>query len=222
MPYKNYEEALRKNREYKQRRIREAKEQGLCTKCFKPLEDSRLGKSTCENCAAKRRASNTTSWIFYQSIGICPRCTKNKIIGDEKSCLECRAMMAEKKAKKMKDANIRQHSNEVHNAWQRRHIAELREQGMCTKCGKRQADKGYKRCGICRAKQRDYCREKRLQKDSIKQIRLNNGLCIWCDTPQKEGYKICEQHYQGLLEKRAKVDNTKLIRFQLNNRKVGG
>ena len=73
------------------------------------------------------------------------------------------------------------------------------EKGICTRCRKRKADNGFKTCGICRAKIRQYKRNQSKYKIPLSE-RYLHGLCYFCDNPVKSGYKVCEEHYQKNLE----------------------
>lgn len=191
---------------------------GLCGACGKP--NDRTDKTTCLACSQKRAKEILDERKYYIDNHVCPRCCKNSLYGSEKACVECRAKNAEQKARyreENREKYLKQYSE-----WEKKHRAELEEQGLCKRCGKRKADDGYKTCSWCRAKRRVYNQSRTAQIGTTKQRRIDNGLCIWCENPIKEGYKICETHYQMNVDKAHKVDRSKMIRFQLSNRKVGG
>lgn len=219
MPYKNYEEGLRKNREYKRQRIQYAKDNSLCIQCMQPIEEYRQGKATCKPCTDKRVKQITEDRAFFKQMGICPRCRKNKLEGSEKTCVECKAKQAEYAAKIRADEEGHRHYLNICSQWDKKHRAELEEQGLCNRCGKRNADDGYKTCSWCRAKRRVYNQNRTAQIGTTKQRRIDNGLCIWCENPIKEGYKVCEKHYQMNVEKAHKVDRSKFDTFIINPRK---
>ena len=73
--------------------------------------------------------------IFYQSLGICPRCKRNRILGDEKNCPECRAKNAETQARHRERNRDRHNANE--NASHMMRYFRLKEQGLCPKCGRK-------------------------------------------------------------------------------------
>lgn len=170
------------------------KENHLCVQCGKTLEKN-CTKVYCEECSDKRKNTTNTTRRVLQQNGICPRCGKNRIIGDEKQCLECNA--------KAYEYNInfytREERNKQHAAWSKRTHHEMIEKGICTRCRKRKADNGFKTCGICRAKIRQYKRNKSKCKITLSE-RYLHGLCYFCDNPVKAGYKVCEEHYQKNLE----------------------
>ena len=68
------------------------KANGLCTDCGKEIEPERKGKTTCEACKEKNTKEAQETREFRRMLGLCPRCGKNKLIGDEKNCPECRAI----------------------------------------------------------------------------------------------------------------------------------
>ncbi len=123
-------------------------------------------------------------------------------MGGEKVCPECNAEFANRAAK-MREEN-REEYNEKQRIIHKNTYNIRKEQGICTRCGKRKADVGYKTCSIYRAKIREYKRVKYGKPD--RSDRFEQGLCYFCDSPIKEGYKVCEKHHQMNLEK---LDNEK-------------
>ncbi len=71
------------------------------------------------------RGKHISDWEFYQSIGICPRCRKNKLYGSEKQCPGCSADMY---AREGKPGRMERSVN-----------------GLCYFCGN-PVKKGYKVC----------------------------------------------------------------------------
>ena len=133
MPYKIYYERL--------------KAEKRCVNCGRKLEDSRLNKTTCEDCAARHKKYVSESTSFFSEHNICPRCGINKLMDDEKNCPECRAKLwayginyrkehpeyVEKKRKSDKsrrDYRIKNH--------------------LCVNCGEPLTDTRYKNCDKCR------------------------------------------------------------------------
>jgi len=89
--------------------------------------------------------------------------------------------------------------NKQHAEWSKRTHKQMLEQGICYRCRKRKADVGYKTCGICRTKLREKRRVENY-KPSRKE-RYKQGLCFFCDNPIKQGYKVCDKHYQDCVDK---------------------
>lgn len=171
------------------------KEQCLCLKCGKSLD--REG-TYCTECRRIKTQEDADRRKWYQSHGICPRCGKNDLFGDEKVCLECNAK-AYAATMRSRDNLGRSHYNAVHNEWARKEHQKRIVQGICTRCGKRKSDVGYKTCGICRADNREKKRKSDMRPSRIE--RVDKGICYFCDEPVKPGYKVCEKHYNMNLAK---------------------
>ena len=179
-----------------QRRFKERrKELGICRRCAKPLDRDGV---FCVECREFINKENREMRHWYQEHGICPRCFKNDILGDEKTCPECKARDTITRMKRAETVDRKQR-NESHNEWARNKYAERVEQGICTRCGKRKADYGFKTCGICRAKDTETRRVRNGVKE--KDWREQQGVCHFCDRPVKPGYKVCEEHYHKNIEK---------------------
>lgn len=185
---------------YQKRFIQKRKERVLCLKCGKPLDRDGL---YCIDCRKYITEQNTLARHWYQEHGICPRCGKNELFGDEKVCIECNAKAYEV-TMRSRERLGKEHYNQQHNEWARNKHQKRIDEGICTRCGKRKADGGYKTCGICRAKTRNYKRIKYGKPDRSE--RYKQGLCYFCDSPIKEGYKVCEKHYRMNIDK---LDNEK-------------
>lgn len=182
-------------KEIKARFYARRKGQGVCLGCGKPLDCTGSYCTSCRN-ARNLEVRQTRKW--YQSHGICPRCCKNELLGDEKSCPECRAKASEN-ATRRRERVGKDEINQKHAEWAKKEHQRRIEQGICTRCGKRIAENGYKTCGICREKIRNYKRIKYGKPN--RSVRTKLGLCYFCDNPVKEGYKVCEKHYQMNVEK---------------------
>ena len=179
---------------YQKRLLEKRKTNGLCIDCGNALDRDGV---RCVKCNTKHNEKNNADRKWYIENGICPVCRDNFLFGDEKVCLECGAS---KYAETMKSRERlgREHYNEVHKEWSKRTHHEMIERGICTRCRKRKADYGYKTCGICREKIRNYNRIKYGKPDRSE--RYKQGLCYFCDNPIKDGYKVCEKHYQMNVE----------------------
>lgn len=88
---------------------------------------------------------------FYQSLGICPSCKKNRIMGDEKRCPECRSYHAEA-VERYRTRIGRETWNAMMREEKNTRYARLKASGLCPKCGKRKPTGGAVLCGICNAK----------------------------------------------------------------------
>ena len=187
---------------YVQRMREKRKQNNLCVACGKILD--REG-TMCIDCRQKATKQTNENRKWFQEHGICPRCTKEKLYGDEKNCINCRIKTTENTLVKRN----KERYNKNHAEWSKRTHQEMIEKGICTRCRKRKADYGYKTCGICRAKDKEYKRMK--TRNSDRKNRYAQGLCYHCDSPVKQGYKVCEEHYEYLF-KLAHSDGAKKMR----------
>lgn len=167
------------------------KSENRCVKCGKPLD--RQG-CRCTECLEKANKYQRDSRKFLQDIGVCPRCGKNKLFGDEKVCPECGAY-GYTVAMRSRERLGKEHYNEVHKEWSKSTYQKRKEEGICTRCGKRKADYGLTTCGICREKD-NKTRLKRKPHKPPRTERYKKGLCYFCDKPIKKGYKVCEEHWK--------------------------
>lgn len=190
---------MKSNKEIKQNFVRRRKEKHLCINCGKPLD--REGWY-CKSCLNVKRENQRKDKAFYISHGICYRCRKESIFGDQTICPECSAKEYAN-AVKCKERLGRDHYNKVHREWARKRYQESVKNGICYRCGKRPADNGYKSCGICRGKNGDYKRIRYQAKVKMpRDKRMEIGLCYFCNNPVKPGYKVCEKHWQMNVDKR--------------------
>lgn len=165
-------------------------------KCGKQLD--RYG-AYCVDCRKVINNNVFEERHWYQRHGICPRCRKNDLFGDEKVCPECSAK-GYVNTMRSRERLGKKHYNNKHNEWARKEHQRRIEQGICTRCGKRKADNGYKTCGICREKDNS-TRKIRLGEKPDRNERYKQGLCYFCDNKVKDGYKVCEKHYQMNIQK---------------------
>ena len=198
---------------YQKRLLEKRKANGLCIDCGTELDRDGV---RCVKCNTKHNEKNNADRKWYIENGICPVCRDNFLFGDEKVCLECGAS---KYAETMKSRERlgREHYNEVHKEWSKRTHHEMIERGICTRCRKRKADYGYKTGGGGREKIRNYKRIK--YGKPYRSERYKQGLCYFCDNPIKDGYKVCEKHYQMNVEK-ANSNKAKDVRKELINNKI--
>lgn len=171
--------------------------EGRCGQCGK-IND-RPNRAVCSECAKKDVINQTETRNWYRDHGYCPRCKKNKLMGQEKTCVECRAKGAERL--EIKRESDRKAYNDSMSSYHKSLYNRRKEQGLCPVCGKANKDKRYVTCNICRNK-----KNSRTKPKTLKDERIKNGLCIWCDSPVKDGYKICEIHYQMNCEKSKKAN----------------
>lgn len=184
-------------------------ENGICVRCGNPR--NRDGWY-CEKCKNKHNERTREERRWYIKHGICPSCRKESLFGSESLCLECSAKKYAENIRS-KEKLGKDHINELHRKSSKRAYHERLERGLCTRCGKRKSDHGLKTCGICRARD-NRTRRLRCEKPDRSE-RHEQGLCYFCDNPVKEGYRVCEHHYQKNVENarsgRAKKAREKLL-----------
>ena len=180
---------------YRRRLLENRKANGLCIDCGNALDRDGV---RCVKCNEKNNKESKEDRKWYRENGICPRCRKNIILGTENVCPECSAYAYEI-TMNSRERLGKEHYNKVHKEWSKRTHHEMIQKGICTRCRKRKADYGYKTCGICREKGRKYKRVKYGKPDRSE--RYIQGLCYFCDNPIKDGYKVCEKHYNMNVEK---------------------
>lgn len=177
---------------YQKNLIARRRTAGLCVNCGKPLD--REGY-LCISCNNNKNLNNRLERKYYQENHVCPNCRKNSILGDEKICPEC---LAKESERSMNNRN-REHYNLIHREWSKIEYERRKENGICTRCGKRNADYNFFTCGICRNKDRQRKRIRYGKPDRRERYKI--GLCYFCNNPIKDGYKVCEKHYQMNIEK---------------------
>lgn len=174
----------------------------LCEDCGKPLD--RDG-AFCNACLEKHRKYYRDRKDALLARGVCPICGKYKLYGDEKTCPECRAKNTEATARCRNNHKMRY--NKYMSQYRQQMTVDRATKGICTRCGKPKDDDGFKMCPRCRQKSRK--KWHRLNDKPVKQNeRYKIGRCRFCDQPVKEGYKVCEYHYQKLLDMSAKGNQT--------------
>lgn len=197
---------------YRQKKI----ENRVCVTCMKKLPEDR--KSTiCEECQQKQNELQRLDYKFYQEQGICPRCRKNILFGNEKSCLECRAIAANNMAKYYQSVD-----KEEYLARRKERSAKLleyrRENGLCTRCGSEKSDNKFAYCNSCRIKVNLKGNEYRIRKRKKpnREIWSENGLCVKCGSERYKDYKICKTCYENMWEVshcEAANEARKMLRF---------
>lgn len=185
------------------------KERTKCIDCGKPLD--RVG-CRCVQCNKRKSERTRQERIFYKKIGVCPICRKVPIGSSESSCPECRANESiQCNNRRNKSEEARKRYNQEHKEWAKLTYKQDVEKGICPRCRKRKADFGYLTCGICREKSRNSQRAKASTK---KKTWIENGLCCFCGGKVKDGYKVCEKHYQ-MNVKKARSQKAKEARREL-------
>ena len=176
---------------------KERKESGLCVKCGKENDTSGVLCSRCKDCGNK---SQRMGYSYYIGIGICPRCKKEKLYGDERVCLTCSADRYGRQLNRDRDR-----ANEVHRKSARKIYAESSAKGICTRCNKRKAVEGQKRCKMCIERRNEYRRSKR---GIPRRLRPDFGLCYLCGDTAKEGQKVCARCHESITQGNRRQDRS--------------
>ena len=183
--------AYERERSHKERAVRLA--EGICTRCGKrPAEE---GRSSCEPCLEKRRASDRVRYAAGKAqglkyggadpvakrkaartkskrnqkarleAGLCIRCGKQPPVEGGTTCVPCR---------------------EKRQAAERRQYAERRAAGQCTRCGGPVHD-GLSRCARCAViEEASKCPErKNARSRELYAERRAQGLCTTCGAPSQ-------------------------------------
>lgn len=154
---------------------RSRKENGLCPRCGKPLD--RDGHY-CNRCLEMEKIYRRGNREFYREHHICTECGRVKVPGGERTCPECRARRDKyrKPLTNEQKEKYGEHFNEQQKSlyWQRK------EQGICTRCGKRATMAGKAKCGICLDKDAESHRKIYYQRPGIREYRKENHLCYYC------------------------------------------
>jgi hypothetical protein len=174
-----------------------AKEKGLCTSCYKP--NDRPDRAMCSKCTEYKRNYEFQNREFRREIGLCSRCGKNKVDGTEKHCPECRAERANytDKYRKQNPDKVAEWSKKAREKQKQR----AKEEHLCSRCLTPLADDyTYKTCHRCRAKMTEWKKVKRAEQGNMIQYWKSNGLCSYCGKTVRQGYKVCDEHYQHLVD----------------------
>lgn len=197
------------NKKYYEIVYRIRKENKICVKCGKEFCEHGV---FCEKCKEKIKKETSEERRWLKEHGICPKCRKNSILGDEKECLECKSKFAEKASEYRKKDKDRY--NEKQRIMHKRIYEKRKESGLCPICGKRKPDNRYVSCALCRSKNRERNR-------TINWIpnRIESGICVRCNNPVEKGYKVCEEHHRKLIEI-SRSDNAKKERERLKEQGI--
>lgn len=192
-----------------------AKQQKKCPQCGCDMTGQ--DRVTCEDCIKRQSKQKAKNIMYYRKMGKCPYCKVNYIYGDEGYCPECRVMRTEWSTK---SRNIhREEYNEKHRKYSKEKYDERKKLGICTRCGKRNVTDRFTTCAICR----DKIQRNKKPKEHKITGRTVTGLCFFCSEPAKDGYKVCEKHYQMNIEKansEKSIENRKKITEKENQRWV--
>lgn len=172
------------------------KQNGECPRCGKPLD--RDGHY-CKKCLEKYIEYQRENRKFYREHHLCVVCGKIRVPKGERICPECRAKNANRR-KLSEEQRIK--ANENHKKSQKLIYMQRAENGICTRCGKRKAAPGKKKCEICLQKDAEVHRRKNMCGINIREYRKENRLCYFCgnliDVPSGQICSQCRIKFQEL------------------------
>lgn len=156
---------------------------GLCTRCGKPLD--RDGEY-CVACLAVKNEEARSDRQWRAENHLCTTCGRFAVPRGQKTCPECKAKIANRRKPKTDE------QNQNFNA-QQRNLYEYRSlNGICTRCGKRKAYVGRKKCKLCLEKDASAHRKISENTDKSRKFWMDNSLCYFCGSPiEDRSQKAC-------------------------------
>ena len=128
----------------------------------------------CIKCNEMHNEYAKTNREFFRKHHLCTQCGKEKVPETQKICPECRIKIS-KYRKPLTDSQKENFRKQQDLLYQKR-----KEQGICTRCGKRKAMADKAKCGICLAKDAETHRRRHMGRPNIKEYREENHLCYHC------------------------------------------
>ena len=174
--------------------------------CALPISSGVL----CSKCKEKDNEGKRKGYRYYIGIGICPRCHKEKLYGNERACLLCNADRYGRQLNRDKERY-----NEIHRKSSKKIYDESSAKGICTRCNKRKAVEGQKCCRMCIEKRDAYRRAKR--EGIPRKYRPDYGLCYLCGETVKEGQRVCAKCHEKIIEGNRKQDRSSRQDFRFGN-----
>ncbi len=199
-------------KEIKNRYLQKCKENGLCLVCGK--EKDRDGYC-CTSCKEKNNKRKQEDRDWRRENRICTTCGKERVFGNEKTCLECRVKSAERRAlytseqkEKYKKITLKR-TNKVYK--------ESLQNGICTGCNKRKAEEGRRKCRLCLNKDAERQRAKRINKQNIREYRKVNHLCYYCGgIIENQSKNVCNACSKKMAEYSARAKKSKYWKQENN------
>lgn len=183
------------------------KAEGLCVRCGGEIESDRQGKIMCFACNKKESKRVTDEYKARREMGLCPRCGKVKLIGNQKNCTECSAdnyvrREAQRRLNPEKELIYRKHSNANRRLKRKERI----EGNLCATCGKALtiSDEGYVTCLKCRLKHNAFVMQYKKPPVPFEETKPQKwkaqGLCPYCGKQLYGKFDVCEEHYKVFSE----------------------
>lgn len=127
--------------------------------------------------------------------GICQRCRTEAVESGYTLCLACRMDERERTRQYQKRRRGDETTRNALNQKLRERYEARKSAGLCVDCGKREAQSGRVRCTHCLA----YMRRHKHKYDEAHKKRKAYWMCLKCENPALEGYKLCQKHYDAQL-----------------------
>ena len=210
--------------ERNKQRYDERKEKGLCVNCGAVNDNKPL--VYCKSCSEKRHKQAAERKAYYEHNDRCNVCGAERMIGSKMCyrCWETNYNAKQRSRSKPKTAEEKEAERLKVNARNRERKHKALENGICFYCLKNKAIEGRRECIECLAKQRkesaQKARENKGKRDSLRAYRLENHLCTKCGEPAKDGYKVCERHYQVCCDNSKLLDRSKGCEYVFTKRSV--
>lgn len=156
----------------------------------------------------KERAAADRAWL--KENGFCTHCKKEYAEPGKTLCLQCKIENRERRSRYVREHPDRYRETELKHREKKKEQRKLwAESGLCISCGKRQAEKGKKRCAGCLAKDRKY-HKKAYDKTHEPKAWWE---CRFCHKRATASPEMCEEHYAKAVAAARKaasmVDRTK-------------
>ena len=183
---------------------------GLCGYCGK--ENDNLPVKDCKACSDKRSRQNKERKEYYERHGWCNVCGNPEKMENSKMCYRCWETSynaKQRRRSKPKTAEEKEAERLKVNAYNRERKQEALENGICYYCLKNKVIEGRRECLECLTKRKkessQKAQERRAIRENLRSYRLENHLCTKCGEPAKDGYKVCERHYQISIDNQKKA-----------------
>ena len=183
---------------------------GLCGYCGK--ENDNLPVKYCKACSEKRSRQNKERKEYYERHGWCNVCGNPEKMENSKMCYRCWETSynaKQRRRSKSKTAEEKEAERLKVNAYNRERKQKALENGICYYCLKNKVIEGRRECLECLTKRKkeseQKAQERRAIRENLRSYRLENHLCTKCGEPAKDGYKVCERHYQISIDNQKKA-----------------
>lgn len=146
---------------------------------------------------------NAEDYAWFKSHGICPTCQKYPLAKHKSTCIQCSGVKLEAAVNKYLSLQGAEKQAEMQRRreYSKRSRELLKQQGICTMCGKHEAKQGRTLCAACNQKQKQRtlrCRMKKAESQGAEFVPRNMrtvlGLCYICGKPvSAESRNFCAE-----------------------------